>query len=575
MAERAVVSKRPNSLFRPRGEHVLLAILTLYVLLIVALPLARLLLEAFGPGADGAALGLFRDTLQSRAVRGALTNTLIAASLSTLISLALGTTLALTLKLADLPGRGLLAFLAILPMLVPPQVSSLAWIELLGPMSPVLSPLALAPPAGRTNVIYSMGGIAWVMGLEHMPLVLLAVASGLATLPRDLIEAARIVGARGPRIVAAVVLPAIMPSMLAGAMLAFVSAVGNFGVPALLGIPGRLTLLTTLIYQRLNGFGPSVLGEVAAISLLLISLAGIALLLHAVLARRTARLDRAVVSGAVLRFGNWRWPVAGAVWALLIVVSLLPLVALVTSALVPAVGVSFGLDTLSFANFAYLLNGNDAVRRAFANSGLLAASTAFICMLIALPLSYFAAVRRSRLARALDVLVQAPYAVPGTVLSLGVIIVYLKPLPLLGVSLYNTLAILLIAYLARFLLLAQRPVSAAIATLDPALDEAGATVGARAVWRMAAITAPAALPAALAGALLVFMTAFNELTVSALLWSTGNETLGVMVFQLQYEGNSPAAAALATLAVAVTLSIAALLGALGNRWSPGAVPWRI
>jgi iron(III) transport system permease protein len=92
---------------------------------------------------------------------------------------------------------------------------------------------------------------------------------------------------------------------------------------------------------------------------------------------------------------------------------------------------------------------------------------------------------------------------------------------------------------------------------------------------MSAIVAPAVLPSAFAGALLVFMTAFNELTVSALLWSTGNETLGVMVFQLQYEGNSPAAAALAAMIVAVILSLAALLGMIGNRWSPGTVPWRI
>lgn len=575
MAELIGLRKRRNSLFHPRGEHVLLAVLVLYVSLFVALPLVRLLLEGFRPDVDGATLGLVREMLQGRAVRGALANTLVAASLSTLISLVLGTALAVVLKLTELPGRGSLAFIAILPMLIPPQVSALAWIELLGPMSPVLSPLGLAPPAGRTNAIYSMGGIAWVMGLEHMPLVLLTVASGLASLPRELIEAARIVGARGPRIVASVVLPAIAPSLLAGAMLAFVSAVGNFGVPALLGIPGRLTLLTTLIYQRLNGFGPSVLGEVAAISLLLIGLAGAALLLHALLTRRTAHLDSTAVSGAVLRLRMLRSPLTVAIWAVLIMVSVLPLAALAGSALVPALGVPFGLDTLSLSNFEHLLNGNDAVRRAFANSAILAASAAVICMLIALPLSYFAAVRRSPLARTLDAIVQAPYAVPGTVLSLGVIIVYLKPLPMIGISIYNTLAILLVAYLARFLLLAQRPVSAAMATLDPALDEAGATVGARALTRLAAIVAPAALPSALAGALLVFMMAFNELTVSALLWSTGNETLGVMVFQLQYEGNSPAAAALAAMFVAITLSLAAVLGALGNRWSPGAVPWRI
>jgi iron(III) transport system permease protein len=569
------ISAAPSQRFRFRGEYVLLAALALYIVLIVVWPLARLLIEAFRPDANGAAFGILRETLDSRSVNRALTATLTAATLATLVSVVLGTSLGLVIKLTDLPGRGALAFLALLPMLIPPQISALAWIELTGPNSPILSPLGLAPPPGRTNPIYSMTGIVWVMGVEHMPLVMLSVAAGLAALPRDLVEAARVVGARGPRIVWSIVLPALLPSILAGALLAFVSAIGNFGVPALLGIPGRVSLLTTLIYQRLNGFGPSVLGEVAAIALILVGLAAAALLLHAVLQRRAAHLDRGGLALLPFSLHHWRAPVAAMIWGVLVVISVMPLLALAAGALLPAVGMSFGLDTISLANFERLLAGNAVVRRAFANSFILATSAALICLLVALPLSYFAVVRRSGVARLLNTLIEAPYAIPGTVLALGVIIVFLPTLPFVGVSIYNTIFIILVAYLARFLLLAQRPVNAAVRTLDPSLDEAGSMVGARPVLRLVAIVAPAVLPAAFAGALLVFMICFNELTVSALLWSTGNETLGVMVFQLQYEGNSPAAAALATLIVVMTLTLAALIGAIGNRWAPGAVPWRI
>ena len=175
-----------------------------------------------------------------------------------------------------------------------------------------------------------------------------------------------------------------------------------------------------------------------------------------------------------------------------------------------------------------------------------------------------------QLARVLDVFADAPYAVPGTVLALGVIMVFLPPLPVLGVSIYGSAWILLLAYLARFLPLALRPVASSYATIDPALDEAGQILGARVPQRLLRLSLPAVLPAASAGALLVFMTAFNELTLSALLWSTGTETLGVMVFFLQYEGNSPAASALATIVVAVTLTVALLLQSVARRFAPDA-----
>jgi iron(III) transport system permease protein len=201
--------------------------------------------------------------------------------------------------------------------------------------------------------------------------------------------------------------------------------------------------------------------------------------------------------------------------------------------------------------------------------------TAIVCCAVAIPLGYLGAQRRNPVARLLDFVAEAPYAVPGTVVAIGVIIVFLPPLPLLGVSLYGTFTILLVAYLARFLLLALRPVSAAFATLDRSLDEAASIVGAGLSRRLWSIMLPVALPATIAGGMLIFMTALNELTLSALLWSTGNETLGVMVFSLQYEGNSPGAAALASVVVVVVLALAAGFDILGRKLAPGVVPWQI
>jgi iron(III) transport system permease protein len=175
-----------------------------------------------------------------------------------------------------------MTFLILSPLLIPSQTMALAWIELTGPTSPILGPLGLAPPPGTTNPIYSGWGIALLLGIEHMPLVFVATRAALVALPGDLVEAAQVIGARRGRIIARVLLPLVLPGALAGAILAFAAAVGNFGVPALLGIPGRFPMLTTLIYQRLNGFGPSVAGQVAVLAMILVLMAVAALGLRSV-----------------------------------------------------------------------------------------------------------------------------------------------------------------------------------------------------------------------------------------------------------------------------------------------------
>ncbi|ESR23392.1 ABC transporter permease [Lutibaculum baratangense] len=559
----------------PDGEGLILLAVVAYLALFTLWPLGRLLAEALAPNAEGELLGLLRDQWQSRSFTRALQNTLEASAFATVLSVALGTSMAFLLALTDVRAKTALTFVLLLPLLIPPQITALSWLELTGPSSPILNLLGLAAAPGTTNPLYSREGIVLVMGIEHATLVFLAVRAGLRHLPRDLVEAARLAGAKPLRATLSVIAPLAFPSILAGAALAFVSAIGNFGVPALLGIPGRYPMLTTLIYRRLNGFGPSILGEVAAIAVVLILLAVGGLALRALFSRWSrSAVERSSAPLQPFALGRARLPVEAGIWLVLAVIALLPLTALVASSLTPALGVPLNLHTATLDNYRFAIFSQAASHRAFMNSLMLAAATAVVSAAIAIPLAYLSILRRRPLARALDLVADTPYAIPGTVLAIGIILVYLPPLPGLGVSIYGTIWILLVAYLARFLTLALRPVTAGMETLEPALDEAARVAGAGPLRRIWSIVLPNVAPAAAAGGLLIFITALNELTVSALLWSSGKETIGVMIFALHYEGNSPAASALATATVAITLLIAFALGLLGRRLPDGAVPWR-
>ena len=563
---RRPVMGRPHRL---GGEHLLVSLLVLYVSFTTLWPLARLFSAAFQPGEDGTPLGLMLTTLASRSALRALSGTLQTALLSVAVSTVIGVALAFAVSLLKLRTRAALTFLILIPLIVPSQTMALAWIELFGAQSPILKPLGLAPPPGSTNPLYSTGGIALVMGIEHMPLVFIAVRAALRALPADLVEAARILGISPGRIGLGIVLPIVMPSVLAGSLIAFTAAIGNFGVPALLGIPGRISVLTTLIYQRLNGFGPAAAGQVATLALMLAAMAALAIVLRNIV---TTRIAVPLPAGTPF-VPTRRAPVIEfLLWIVVLILSLVPLAALTMTALLPAIGVAFGPDTISLDQFRAVLD-NPTVRRAFANSLLLAVITAAISMLVAVPLAFLSQRRTNPVLRLLDFVIEGPWVVPGTVVALGMILAFLKPLPLIGLSLYGTMAILVIAYLSRFLPLVLRPVAAAAQSADPALDEAARITGAGLNRRILSIFLPGVLPAAAAGAILVVMTALNELTLSTLLWSSRKETIGVMIFALQYEGNSTGAVAVAVLSTLLVLSLAGGATLIGRSMPKGTLPW--
>jgi len=556
------------------GERIVLILLVVFAALVAVLPVAQLLIAGLAPG-GAFDLSILTETWSRPAAQRALWRTLVTALGGTAISLVLGTGFALLVTLTDLRAKALLVFAFMLPLMIAPQVTALAWIQMLGPASALLRAVGLAPAPGTPHPLYGAGGIILLLGLHHAPLVFLAVRAGLRSLPRELVEAASAAGASPLRVVRTVVLPLLGPALTAGAGLAFVSSIGNFGIPAFLGIPAGYTVLVTLIYQRLSGFGPRVLPEVAAIAIALVVLAAIGLLFQLRRMRRDdARTTTLSATVSAWPLARWRLPVEIALWATLVLIVLVPLLALIATSLIPAHGVPLTSETATLSHYLYVLFDHGATKRAFANSFLLAGTAALILMAVAVPLAVLADWRRSRIAQWLSLLAELPYALPGVVLAIGIILAFLKPLPILGIGLYNTAWIILVAYLARFLTLAWRPVAAGMAQVDRGLDEAAQAAGAGFVFRLRTIAYPMLAPAMAAGGIIVFLTAFNELTVSALLWSSGRETLGVVVFGLEQAGESTAAAAVAVLTVAATLSLMLLASFFSDRLPPGVLPWR-
>ncbi|GAL28217.1 ferric iron ABC transporter permease protein [Vibrio variabilis] len=196
----------------------------------------------------------------------ALKNSFYTSAVATMISLLLGCFFSFFLALTNIRFKALWVFLFMLPMMIPPQVTALSWIQLFGPSSALLRTLGMAPALGSPNPIYSPEGIALLLGIQHAPLVFLTMRTQLSALPKEQIEAARMSGASFGQVLKDIILPLCYSAMIAATALAFVSSLGNFGIPAMLGIPISYTVLPTLIYQSMSTFGPDMLNQVASLS---------------------------------------------------------------------------------------------------------------------------------------------------------------------------------------------------------------------------------------------------------------------------------------------------------------------
>lgn len=556
-----------------RGNGFFLFIpLFIAVCFLTLMPTVRLLVESVVPD-NHFTLDILGEVLNESGTWKALWHTVFVGFSATVLATFLGSAMGLLIGLTDIRFRKILTFCFMMPMMIPPQITALSWIQLFGPASVLLNSLGIAPAPGSAHPMYSPSGIILLLGIQQAPLIFLSLKTGLSAMPREMVEAARVSGAKNSRVLKDIVIPLMTPSLTAGMALAFVSCIGNFGIPAMLGIPARYTVLTTLIYQRLADFGPEVISEAASLSVLvsLLAISGIMLQSY-LLKRRDYRLVGSATDILKYRLGKYR-PVAESLcWFVIMLVLIIPLCALFFSSLIPTFGVPLTLKTMTFSNYVTVLFKHGATVRAFINSLTLSGGAAVILCFLSVPLGYFLVWQKNILLRTVGPFVELPYALPGVVLAIGCILLFLRPV--FGISIYGTVWIILIAYLARFLTMGLRPVAGGFAQTDKVLEEAARMCGAGFLRRMKDIVVPLILPAAATGGLFIFLAAFNELTVSILLWSSGAETLGVVIFNLDDSGNSVLASSVSILVIVAVLILMTILSILGRKAPRGTIPWQ-
>ncbi|CAN5838204.1 iron ABC transporter permease [soil metagenome] len=519
------------------------------------LPLARLLERAL----DVDALTWLLENPQARR---ATIHSLRVSSLLALLATTLGAALVFLLERVELPGRRALRVMLLVPLVVPPQILAIAWLGWLGPagtLTRAAQGLTGAPRPPWT--LYGEGGIVLLLVVFAIPVAYLTLAAGLARVPRALEEAARIDGAGLVALATRILFPALRPVVLAALVLTFLAALGNFGIQALLGIPARFPTLPTLIYTRITSFASGGFSQAAALALLMAVPALLALLAQARLGRRAEALESELESPRRYLLRRHRRAVTACVWLIIGVFATLgPFASMLVTASTRAYGLPLRLEHLTTRHFEFVLLGLDAFGRALQHSLLLAGGAAVITSTMALGLGY-ALTKMGPRGTVVRLLVDLPYALPGIVFALALVLVWLRS-PIPGVTLYGTVWLLLIAYVGHYLAFALHPLSAAWRQVDPALEEAARLDGAGTLQVLWHVLLPMVAPTVAVAALLVFLSAFTELSLSALLAGARSETLGWLVFGLEQAGSTNQAAALSCLLVAIVGTLALVAAGL-------------
>jgi iron(III) transport system permease protein len=487
----------------------------------VLLPLAYLVVRA--AGADASAW----EVLDSRTARLVFDTALLVAAVVA-AGIAIGVPLAWLVVRSDVPGRAFWAVTAALPLVIPSYVAALALLGALGPRG--LLQGVLEEPFGveRLPEIYGFPGAFLSLTLSTYPYVFLLAVASLRDLDPSLEEAARALGRSRFQAFMRVTLPALRPAVGAGALLVALYVLSDFGAVSLMQYPA-LTRSIYLQYQALFDRDPA-----AVLSLVLIVLT-VLVLVGESRVRRRARYHRASPGAArvaaVTRLGGWRWPAAGFCALVVSVFLALPVGVLVHWAWQ---GISLGRPV-------------EVAWHAALNSALASSVAAVVAAAAAFPLAYLAQRHRRPWTKLLERAAFAGNALPGIVIALSLVFFAAR----YG-WLYQTLALLVFAYLVRFLPQALAASGASLGMVSPRFEEAARGLGRRPMAVLLRVTLPLARPGVLAGAALVFLSAMKELPATLLLRPIGFDTLATEIWQATAIDAYSEAAPSALLLIAVS-----------------------
>ncbi|MGA8032853.1 MAG: iron ABC transporter permease [Casimicrobiaceae bacterium] len=484
----------------------------------------------------------------------ALVNSLLIASGMTLIAVPLGGVLAFVMERTDLPGKRVIEPMILVPSFVSPMVLAFGYVVAAGPVG-FYSVLASRLLGGIPWGLYSVPAMAVIAGLMHVPNVYIYASSALKNLGSDVEEAARIAGASPLQVAMSVSLPLIMPALLFSSVLVFFLGLELFGLPLVLGDPEGHLVLSTYLYELTNKLGTPSYHLMAAVAICIVAMTVPLVLLQRKLLQNTRRY--ATIRGKAgrvreLPLGRWKWPAIALAGLFLLVTVVVPLSGIVLRAFVTnwGLGVSV-IDALTLDNFRSVFE-EPTHTRAIWNTVLLGTIGGAITVACYTAIGFATHRRNDGWSRVVDFLVLAPRAVPGLLIGLAFLWVFLFFPPL--TPLRTTIFSMWLAYSVVWLAYGMRLISSSLMQVSPELEEAARTVGASRGRISREITLPLIRAGLLGSWLLVFMIFEREYSTGVYLLAPGTEVIGAELVSLWQGGAIDVVAALALINIVLVLA---------------------
>jgi len=485
---------------------------------------------------------------------------------TTAISFLIGTYLAWISERTNTPLKKLFVVMALIPFIIPGILSTIAWILLLSPKIGLIN-LVIKELLGLESApfnVYSMGGMVWAEAIHLYPLVFLLMSAAFRNMDTSLEEASLSAGSSTFTTFRRITLPLMRPAMVSALLIMFIRGIEAFEVPALIGVPARISVFTTKIFLAIHQF-PSDFGLAGsyAVTLLVISTAGV--LIYGKITRREERYATVTGKGyrpRVIDLGPWKYVTCASAFFIFFLAVLLPVFVLLWSSFIPYYGVPSRelMAKMTLANYKYILNYPLALT-AFKNSFYLSVGSATLVMLLTSVIAWITVKSKLPGRAFLDNMTFIPIAMPGIVLGVSLIWVYLT----LPIPIYGTIWVLLLAYITKFMPYGIRAASASMIQINKELEEASLASGGTWFQTFRKVLLPLLMPGFVAGWIYISIIALRELSTSILLYSYNSTVLSIMAFDLWEGGQYTYVCALGVLMVLLLVTMAFVARKLGAK----------
>lgn len=517
-----------------------------FMLVFQVLPMVYLIIKAFFP--EGSfTFEVFQRLYTYQMNLGALKNTLIAATVTMVLGTLIAFPLAWLVGRTNLFGKKFFRSLFVLTYMVPPYVGAMAWLRLLNPNVGTMNQFfrlifGLGDTPGPLN-IYTLGGLIWVLTTFYYPYAFITISRAMEKMDPSLEEASRISGASPLLTVFRVTLPMMTPSLIAGALLVFVAAMSCYGIPSIIGAPGKVHTVTTRIIEY-NGLGAQGISDATGLAVFLMALAILILYLSDFV---VARKQYITVSGKSTRpnivdLGKWRVPLTVLVSLFATIVVLIPFATILTTSFKIDVGKSlFDPENFTLTQWQTIFSRSETMS-CLKNSLIFGVVTATVGIVVACTMSYLLQRTKIRGRKLPDFLITLGSGTPSVVIALGLIMTMKGDF---GVNIYNTAYIMIVAYLIKYLMMGMRTVVSAMSQIHVSLEESSQISGASWLGTMRRITIPLIFPSIAAGWFLIFIPSFYELSMTTLLYSNSTKTIGFQLYEYWTFTSQPQSCAMA------------------------------